>query len=637
MTPRIYALRDRFYSWLVLGLLIGCVSLPSGGQDLQPDLRLQTARIFVDPEVRVSHDGAVVHMETYISASATNSDLLLAGGELIFPGRRLNVSEAQIYRSADAGARWNPVPLPDETNGGWDNAVAGGLGDNAYFVTNNFERGLTVYRTTDGGATWASTVLAGTTGWDRPHVAVDNTDSQFRGNFYVVGEANDGVQLMKSIDGGKTFLAPVTVCPHPKDWNIATSASPLILSDGTLVVPCLPYPNDPERATWVDAEVGLASSRDGGHIFSAYHKIFAIHRALERATFAARTHGDIMLSGNFMQGPSFAVAPGTAEFPDRTYAAWQDIDSAGASRILTAYSADRGVTWSNPVAVDSSSSRGGSPIRQGVPMVAVSGEGVVGVAWFDARLAPGGNGYDVYFSATLDGGQTFLPSARVSTVTSVPAKGLNILPSFEVMTAEAGDKLNIQMASPFSNRATGGDYSSMAVDAAGRFHPLWADARSGTWQVYTATIRVLSDDALSKLLTHTTCPVDRSHIQLLIDEPTWGEVKDNYLAVPVRILNTSPNPIVNTVTVHVTRSSSAPSWTNFVADSASLLPEFLDHSSAVQNQASFEFRFSPASPLFPNSVSGPQQWHLHVPATDFINFSFEAEITTDGCVGVSKP
>ncbi len=464
MTPRVYAPGDRFYSWLMLGLLIGFGSLPTGGQDLQSDPRLQTARIFVDPEVRVSHDGAVVHMETYVSASATDSDLLLAGGELIFPGRRSNVSEAQIYRSTDTGSRWKPVLLPDETNGGWDNAVVGGLGDNAYFVTSNFERGLTVYRTTDGGDSWASTVLAAATGWDRPHVAVDNTDSQYRGTFYVVGEANDGVQLMKSVDGGKTFSAPIIVCPHPKDWNIATSPSPLILSDGTVVVPCLPYPNDPERATWVDAEVGLASSGDGGHTFSAYHKIFTIRRALDRAMFAARTHGVIMLSGNFMQGPSFAVAPRIAEFPDRIYAAWQDIDSAGASRILSAHSVDRGVTWSNPVAIDSSSSRGGSTVQQGVPMIAVSRDGVLGIAWFDARLAPGGNGYDVYFTASLDGAQTFLPSARVSTVTSVPAKGLNILPSFDVTKSEAGDKLNIQMTSPFSDRATGGDYSSMAVD-----------------------------------------------------------------------------------------------------------------------------------------------------------------------------
>jgi hypothetical protein len=116
-------------------------------------------KIFVDPDIRVSYDGEVPHMEAYIAASATNSDLLVAGGELIVPGRALSATEARLYRSNDAGVRWTPVLLPDEVNGGWDNAVAGGLGGVLYFLTSDLEAGLTVYRTQDGGRTWASTVL----------------------------------------------------------------------------------------------------------------------------------------------------------------------------------------------------------------------------------------------------------------------------------------------------------------------------------------------------------------------------------------------------------------------------------------------------------------------------------------------
>jgi hypothetical protein len=636
MTRCVYLRKGRVPYWWAFALLI-VLSVPrAAAQNLPTDPNSKTARIFVDADVRVSHDGDVVHMETYAAASATNPDLLIAGGELIFPGRRANASQAQIYRSSDAGARWTPVLLPDETNGGWDNAIAGGVGDNAYFLTSNFDRGLTVYRTVDGGNTWASTVLSAASGWDRPHVAVDTTDSQFRRNFYAVGEASDGVQLMKSIDGGKTFSAPVTVCPHPPNWNIATSASPLILSDGTLLVPCLPYPNDPERATWFDTEVGLASSRDGGRTFGAYHKIFSVHRALDRASYAARVQGIVMLSGNFMQGPSFAVAPRSTQFADRIYAAWQDVDSAGASRLLTTYSADQGLTWSNPVPADSASGPSRSRAQQAVPMLAVSRDGVFGVAWFDTRLASSGKGYDVYFAASLDGGQTFLPSVRISTATSVPAKGLNILPAFDVTKSETGDKLNIQMTSPFSDRATGGDYSSMAVDAAGRFHPLWVDARGGGWQVYTATVRVLSGDALVKLLTNASCPVDRSQIQLLLDEPAWDGATNN-LAVPVRILNTSSKPIVSAITVHVARSSAAERWMNLIPDATSLLPEFLDRSSGVQEHADFTYRFTPASPLFPNSASAALPWHLRVPVAEFINFTFAADVTSDKCPEVSKP
>src|SRR5580704_13208674 len=360
----------RYYSWLALGLLLSCSISSTAAQSFQSDPHLKTAQIFVDPDVRVSHDGDVVHMETYISASATNPDLLLAGGELIFPGRRTSASEAQIYRTGDAGARWNPVLLPNEVNGGWDNAIAGGLGDSTYFLTSNSERGLTLYRTNDGGVTWASTILG--VSWDRPHIAVDTNQDRFRESFYVAGEADDGVRLMRSVDGGRTFSSPVTACSHPKGWNAATSLSPLVLTDGTVIVPCLPYPNDPERASWTNAEVGIVFSQDGGGSFSPYHKIFSIHRALNRQTLAARTHGAVMLSGNFMQVPAFAVAPPTAQFHDRIYAAWQDVDSTGGSQLLTAHSEDRGLTWSAPGPVNSPSSRSGSPARQGVPMAAVS-------------------------------------------------------------------------------------------------------------------------------------------------------------------------------------------------------------------------------------------------------------------------
>jgi hypothetical protein len=321
------AWNNRFYGWLAVGSLIGFGGISTRAQDRQPNPPLNTVRVFVDPDVRVSHDGNIVHTEAYVSASATKPNLLLAGGELIFPDRRANATEAQIYRSGDAGARWSPVLLPDEVNGGWDNGIASGPDGIAYFVTSNSERGLTVYRTTDGGITWASTVLREANGWDRPHVAVDNTSSAFSGSFYVAGKAEDGVRVLRSSDGGKTFLPSVTACPHPQGWNAATSASPLVLGDGTLIVPCMPYPNDPERATWVDAEVGIVRSRDGGKTFSPYRKIFVAHRSSARQVYAARARGTVLLSGNFMLGPAFAVAPPTGLFADRIYAVWQDVDA----------------------------------------------------------------------------------------------------------------------------------------------------------------------------------------------------------------------------------------------------------------------------------------------------------------------
>jgi hypothetical protein len=265
--------------------------------------------------------------------------------------------------------------------------------------------------------------------------------------------------------------------------------------------------------------------------------------------------------------------------------------------------------------------------------VAVSRDGVLGVAWFDDRLTNDGRGYDVYFAASLDGGQTFLPTVRVSAVTSVPARGLNILPSFDLVKPETLDKLNIETKSPYSERATGGDYSSLAVDAAGRFHPLWADARSGSWQVYTATIRVLFDDALSKLLAQRTCPVGSNHFQLLFDEPALVGTTDD-IVVPVRILNTSPGSIVNTITVRLSASVSVSQSTGIVPEGQAVTVDAPDY--PRPDGISLVDRFTPASPLFPNSVSPPLQWHLHLNAPEFSSSSFDWEIASSKCQEISE-
>ncbi len=84
--------------------------------------------VIADPDIRISYDGDVVHMESYIAASGKNPDLLFACSELIVPGRDLSAAKARLYYSADAGARWNPCIASNEISGGWDNAVAAGPG-----------------------------------------------------------------------------------------------------------------------------------------------------------------------------------------------------------------------------------------------------------------------------------------------------------------------------------------------------------------------------------------------------------------------------------------------------------------------------------------------------------------------------
>lgn len=627
----------------LLALIALASLLPLSGATPQ---QANTAKIFVDPDLQLSHDGDVSHMESYIAASTTDPNFLIAAGEQIIPGRSLFSTQAQIYISTTAGARWSPIPLPNEINGGWDNAVVAGPDGSAYFLTSNFERGFTVYHTADSGKTWNSSVIAGSHGWDRPHMGIDLTSGKFKNRFYVTAEGDDGVELVTSDDDAKTFSTPVLACPKPPNWNAATNPSPFVLSDGTLVVPCSPYPNDPIRDTWTDGEAGIVTSRDGGRTFTPFHRVAIAHRLAIQPMYAARARADVLVSGNFMNGPSYAVAPAGTRFSDRIYAVWQDIDSVQNSTILISWSADHGETWTSPVPIDSSSainSHENAAIRraprQAVPMVAVNRDGIVGVAWFDGRNAPANSGYDVYFTASLDGAATFLPATRVSSSTSIPAQGLNTAPSAEVSKLKDSPDFSVQMVSPFSQRATGGDYGTMSADAAGRFHPMWPDARpntgptstSGAWQLYTASIHVLDAKALDSSAqsspTASACAAEATQLEPIFEEIKWDNAS-NEIIVPVRLLNKSAETLTNSIQVHATLDLNSKSLSHPPA----LTPKLFDPTRATfADAATFTYTPSPSFPLFPSSVTTPQNWRLRAPAPNFIDFSFKLQISGVNC------
>jgi hypothetical protein len=623
--------------------LLALTSLTSATPPQSPN-----AKIFVDPDLQLSHDGDVSHMESYIAASATDPNFLLAAGEQIIPGRGLFSTQAQIYISITAGARWSPVSLPNEINGGWDNAVAGGADGTAYFLTSNFERGLTVYHTADAGKTWNSSVIAGSHGWDRPHIGIDLTAGQFKNRLYVAAEGEDGVEILSSDDSAKTFSAPVLACRKPDNWNAATGPSPFVLSDGTLVVPCSPYPNDPIRATWTDAEAGIVTSLDGGRNFTPFHRVAIAHRLAVAPMYAVRARGDVLISGNFMAGPSYAAGTAGTKFADRIYAVWQDVDAAQNSTILISSSADHGATWSTPAPVDpvltadphENSIR--RALRQSVPMIAVNRDGVVGVAWFDGRNAPANNGYDVYFTASLDGASTFLPAARVSTATSIPARGLNVAPSAEVSKSNDSPDLSVQLVSPFSQRATGGDYATMAVDAAGRFHPLWPDARptdtSGAWQLYTASIHVLTEKSPEAVTlareasaqnspAASVCAAEATQLDPIFEQIKWDAASNEILA-PVRLLNNSTETLTSPIEVHVTLDLNSKSPSHPPA----LTPKLFDPTrSSFSDATSFTYSLSLSSPLFPLSVTPAHTLRLRAPAPHFLDFSFKLHISGSDC------
>jgi hypothetical protein len=263
-------------------------------------------------------------------------------------------------------------------------------------------------------------------------------------------------------------------------------------------------------------------------------------------------------------------------------------------------------------------------IRQVVPMLAVNKDGTVGIAWFDARNAPHTDGYDVYFSASTDGGQTFAAPTRLTTATSYPQRAAHAAsPTASILfgTSPEGPTLSLCFTSPFALRTTGGDFSTMTVDAAGRFHPLWPDARGDSWQLYTSTIHVVQNVVGSSVCDQT------AKIHLVIGEVRW--LPDQHeVHIPVQLLNTTDAPIVAPLAAVIRPEPSPGKYYGPVI--AALYPHaqiFDPQTETWSDTVRITYPISQTQPLFPSAVTAPQMWRIRARTPEQAQFNVNVSIT----------
>jgi len=350
--------------------------------------------------------------------------------------------------SFDAGETWQRHDFPERSC--LDSWVAILRDDHVVFLAQEGSE-LITFRSTDGGRTWTERSTSFGRGFDHGTMVVDRRDNAL----YVVashsvrqagGSSRSSVFIARSDDGGATFDTKSDVTPS----SLPTfPLSPVVTSTGTLVVPfrnlarsISSMPQPPLDLTWSIA------SADRSRTFSA-------------PSFVADCGS---------RWSSVAADASTGPYKDRIYLTCWDRPM---ERLYLFTSNDAGSSWSPPTLV----SRG--YVQNG--MVAVSNEGIVGVAWYDGRDDP--RGYravfrcqHVYFTASLDGGSTFLPEVKVSSAENCPDTPQN---------AEAGRRW-----------VAGGDYFGLAAASDGSFRLLWADSRGGIYQLRSSTVRVVDQSLL---------------------------------------------------------------------------------------------------------------------------------------------
>jgi len=345
----------------------------------------------------------------------------VTGSSPLAPGCDGEVPTGVLYR----GAEVEPMVAVDPTNpqhliGVWqqdrwsDGGAAGQLAGASF----------------DGGRTWSRTSAAlsrctgGTAanGGDYPRVSDPWVSIAPDGAAYQIGIAFGGnlfapssfgaVLVSRSADGGRTWGTPTAL--------IRDGSSPF---------------NDKESIT--------ADSTNANFVYATWDRLVGGENGPGPTWFARTANGGASWeAAREIYGPggnNSTLNNQIVLLPDGTlvlfFSEFDTIGSATTVLLRVIRSQDKGVSWSAPITIAQSQSRGarapetGALIRDGANLgsIAVGRGGLLAVVWQDARFS-GGVRDGIAFSRSADGGLTWGPPVQINSVPSVQA----ILPTITI-------------------------------------------------------------------------------------------------------------------------------------------------------------------------------------------------------------
>ena len=433
---------------LVVTLALGAVgSGPLLGQAAQPSDGV---------DVLISTGEPFPHVEPHLAVHPGHPNRLVVAA-MTLP-KEGDGFHARVYRSTDGGESWSSHPIEGERDGSQDDPWLAYGGDGSLYLVHL--PGI-VRRSEDGGRTWRAPIRLPTGGGghlDAPKMAVNPGSGDRPERIYVAATQTLELQdegpvrvlaIHRSADRGDTFEGPVRVMAN--DFK-NKSGDLVVLSDGTVVATFheLFHGADPVESP----RLWSVRSRNGGRSLS---------------TPSLVTSGFVSLS------PMLAVDR-SGPRPDRVYAAWLGLE--GDRNHYLAHSDDAGVTWSEPVPF---AERADSTAHPTSAAIAVGPGGTVGLLWPENLLARGADCFELRFSASRDGGETFTEPIAVS-----DEPYCSDTPSNRAVMHDDGPR-GATVADRFE---AGGDYYGLVALPNGAFQAVWADARTGVFQLWTDRVRV---------------------------------------------------------------------------------------------------------------------------------------------------
>ena len=468
------------------------------------------AQITIGKNVRVSvqHPEAL-YSEVQIAADPDSPENLLACSML----RHQDGSTENIgFRSSDGGETWDEALHFRGSLWGNDPTCTFGYGGKAFFggvtadeIGGKNRLATSIYRSDDGSRSWIKVGSVGIE--DRPFfsLAQDNYDDR---HIYVGGSVplnpvdNDtgksSIGLFRSDDHGSSFVMRTVL---PGKSILAASNPPVVkLSDGSLLAGAFQVRFEAEKSPYLDQSRFQFRTPESSGRFQGEISIVRID--VEGIPSLPVTVATQVYACNFVTtgGPTiFSIASDARSkpFSGRVYIAWPDARS-GRCEVMFSRSADAGKTWSSPISINddapNDSMAGPDDFH---PQLAITKTGVIGCLWYDRRNSGDNIGWQPRFSASLDGGETFLASVPLSLASTsfdfsqkehllfgTVRGGGNSLPYFR------GGTLELFLGEQPSHGLTGGETAGLVADSSDAFHALWIDNRTGTFQVWTSKITV---------------------------------------------------------------------------------------------------------------------------------------------------
>jgi len=523
-------------------LLKTCLMLSLTGVSLQAQSpKPSEAEILVGANILVSREeGDSPHAETIIAANPNEVRNLL-GASILFTRSAWGLT-CKTYASKDGGYTWVATAFPESFEYmSFDPQVAFGIHSTAYFIMLSVGNSNVThfYRSEDNGFTWEKPRVLKKS--DHPQMIVDDTTGRYAGRVYV--SAMHGINSLgvtRSENDGRSFIGPTHI-PNARNYSMLNQ-NPLVFGDGTLFIPYFIWGQEGQVELSGTIRAEFVTSSDGGVSFSEPKRIIEV----PRGKWQPRRD----LRGSFATGSNLVYAIETRRnIDDRLYVVWHEPRS-GHQRLLFSSSVDRGKTWSVAKLVSPEVPAESSQYQ---PMLAVNRDGVIGIAWFDTRIAKEQDRYDLYFTASIDGGDSFLQPRRVSSRSSFPAGPGNLTPykGYGSATTTLTDQL---FRTQFERWGNGGDYMGFTADVQGIFHPFWIDSRSGTAQVWTTGIQVVKRDGKSASIPSAPLVTVKASVNdkitLVTDPPSYDAARQEAI-IPIRLKNISAETIYGPLTVEV--------------------------------------------------------------------------------------